>query len=123
MKKLLLSLALMSTTLAGCTPNQFWGLENAPAPLQQTVIDEKGLITAFSAFDVLLTSIDGLVASNVIVAGSPTALKIKGYLTTAKAALNAAAAAQKAGSTTDYVAALDSAREAFTLTSVALKGI
>lgn len=123
MKKLLLSLALASTAITGCTPNQFWGIENAPAPLQQTVIDEKGLIAAFSAFDVLLTAVDGLVVANVIVPGSPTASKIKSYLTTAKTALNAAAAAQKAGSTKDYVAALDSAREAFTLTAVALKGI
>ena len=112
--------ALAVTTLTGCTPTV---IGNAPAPLEQTVIDEKGLLAAFSAFDVALTAVDGLVATKVIVPGSPTALKIKGYLRTAQTGLNAAAAAQKAGSATDYVKALNSAREALTLASATLKGI
>lgn len=120
MRKMLLSIALMSMTVAGCTPAI---VNQAPAPLQQTVIDEKALITAFSAFDVLLTAVDGLVVAKVIVPGSPTAAKLKGYLATAQTALNAAAAAQKVGSTSSYLAALDKAREAFKLTSATLKGI
>lgn len=120
MKKILLLTALAATTLAGCAPAI---IGNAPAPLEQTTIDEKGLLAAFSAFDVALTAVDGLVATKVIVPGTPTALKIKGYLVIAQNGLNAAAAAQKAGSTTDYVKALNSAREALTLASAALKGI
>jgi hypothetical protein len=93
----------------------------APAPLQASAIDEKGLIAAFSAFDVALTAVDGLVAARVIVPGSPRAIEVKGYLQRAQSALNAADAARKAGSATTYVAALKNAQAALVLATAALK--
>lgn len=121
LKTLFLPLALLASS---CTPADMIGSAGtAPAPLQKTVIDEKGLLAAWSAFDVALTAVDGLVAVKIIVPGSPKALAIKGYLSAAQDGLNAATAAQKAGSTSDYLAALTEAQKALKLASAALKGI
>jgi hypothetical protein len=92
-----------------------------PAPLQKTVIDEKGLIAAYSAFDVALSAVDGLVAAGVIVPGSPRALQIKGLLITARTGLDAASSAQKAGSAATYAEALQSARDALSQASSLLR--
>lgn len=117
MKKLLIALALST---AACTP----GIDilGAPAPLQKTVIDEKGLLAAWSDFVVALTAVDGLIVAKVIVPGSPRALQIKGYLKTAQNGLNAATAAQKAGNASSYFAALNEAQTALRLASTTLRG-
>lgn len=121
MKKLFAAMALAALT--ACTPtDMISSAGNAPAPLQKTVIDEKGLLAAWSAFDVALTAVDGLVAAKVIVSGSDKAKTIAGYLATAQTALNAATAAQKAGSASSYIAALTEAEKAMRLASAVLKG-
>lgn len=117
MKKLIICAAL---AISGCG---LPGILTAPAPLQQTVIDERGLITAWSAFDVALTAVDGLIATGRIKPGTPPALAIAGYFKTAQSALNAATKAQKAGSTADYFEAMTEARDALRDASAALKGI
>jgi hypothetical protein len=118
MKRLIIGVMMLVLTACAAVPA---GVEKPPAPLQQTVIDEKGLIAAFSAFDLTLTAVDGLVATGVIVAGSPRAIEIKGYLQRAKDGLNAADAARKAGSSSNYVAALENARTALLLLGKAFK--
>lgn len=114
-----LCIVMMALALAACAADPA-GFDKPPAPLEQTVIDEKGLIAAFSAFDLTLTAVDTLVATGVIVPGSPKAIEIKAYLTRAKAALNAADAARKAGSSSSYSAALNNARSAISLANKAL---
>lgn len=118
MKRLLIG--MMALALSACSAVPV-GIEKPPAPLEQTVIDEKGLIAVFSAFDLTLTAVDSLLATGVIVAGSPKAIEIRGYLTRAQDALNAADAARKAGSSSNYIAALGNARSAMLLAGKALK--
>jgi hypothetical protein len=119
MKKIALAV-MAAMSLTACDPG---GIATAPpAPLQQTTIDEKGLIAALQAFDVTLTAIDGLVATGYLAPGSATALKVQGYINTARKGFNTAVAAQKAGSVTDYVTALSEAQKALTGLSATLKG-
>lgn len=121
MKKIFaaLSLAIMATA---CTPLDLVSSAGTPpAPLQKTVIDEKALLATWDAFDVALSAIDALVATGYIVKDTPFALKIKGYVETTQTALNAATAAQKAGSATDYITALTEAQKAMKLAGAALK--
>lgn len=118
MKKLLLCLSVLA--LGACTPT-LSDLATAPAPLERTSIDEQGLIVAVDTFETLLTVVDQLVAANIIVPGSPRALSLQGHLRTAQAGLNAAAAAQKAVSTTDYLTALAQVRAALVQARIALK--
>lgn len=115
-----LCIVMMALALCACTTIAPGGIDKPPAPLEQTTIDEKGLIAVFSAFDLTLTAVDSLLATGVIVAGSPKAIEIKGYLTRAQDALNAADAARKAGSSSNYIAALGNARSAMLLAGKAL---
>jgi len=114
-------IAAVALALSACTAGLPPPATTPPAPFEETAIDEKALITTFSAYDVALTAVDGLVASGRIVPGSPFALKVKGYLVRALSGLNAAKAARDAGSSGNYLAALDSAQEALTLASAALR--
>lgn len=109
--------------LGACTPLSLTPIQPSPAPLERTVIDEKGLLATWAAFDVVLASVDGLIASKVIVPGSPSALAIKGHIKTTQNALNAATAAQRAGSAKNYFAAMIEAEKAFRLVATTLKGI
>lgn len=93
-----------------------------PAPLNQTVLDEKAIITALSAYDVVLTAVDALVAAKVLVPGSPKALQVRQALVTARDALKTASAAQRAGSATTYAEAIAQATVAFNGVKTLLKG-
>lgn len=89
-------------------------LTTAPAPLQQTVIDERTLLVAINGAEAIRAAVDALVAAKVIVPGTPRALQVRKALVTIRDGLNAAAAAQKAGSTDSYFTAIARANEAIT---------
>lgn len=122
MKKIIAALTL-GIALSACTPTDIVSnTGSAPAPLQKTVIDEKRLIDAWSAFDLALTTFDVLVATNKLTPGSDKAKTIAGHLETAQIALNAATAAQKAGSAISYATAVAQANKARQLASALLEG-
>lgn len=91
-----------------------------PATLTKTVIDDKAVRLAFQAADKALDVIDALIDAGVIRPGSPTALRIRAGVLTTMEALNAASAAQRAGSATTYREALTRAREAMDSVQLAL---
>lgn len=115
MKKILIALSI---ALASCTTNPL----AAPAPLAHTTIDEKGLILALQTFDTVLTAVDRLVAARVIVPGSPRALQIADAIHTAKLAYQAASAAQRAGNSGSYIAAIGQASVAVARINLLIKG-
>jgi hypothetical protein len=86
----------------------------------RTTIDEKAIRIAFKTFDATLTVIDAFVATGQIVPGTPQALTLKRGVLATKDALNAASAAQRAGSATSYTAALVRAEQALTAVRSAL---
>ena len=87
----------------------------APPPtLARTTIDDKAIRVAFMAFDKALTVIDAFLDSGYLKPGSPSALRIRRGVLATQAALNAASAAQRAGSATTYTDALEKARLALT---------
>ena len=113
----LLALGLLTAGCAGFLADP----ASAPAPLEQTVVDEKALVLALETFDTALSSVDILIEAGYITPGSPKALEIAGNIDRAKAALAAASAAQRAGSTRSYIEALEKAREAISAVRTALK--
>lgn len=106
MKKIALPLLLV---LSACTPT---GLTSTPAPLEQTTIDEKAVTLAASTVDALALSASALVKAGVVAPGTPRALSLATALDTARDAVNAAEAARKAGSATNYQTAIARAQEA-----------
>lgn len=112
MKRLIVAavLALSSLGLSACALLE--DPTSAPAPLEQTVVDERALVLALETFDTTLTSVDILIESGYIVPGSPRAIEIAGHIDRAKNALEAASAAQRAGSTRSYLEAIENARAA-----------
>ncbi len=116
---LLAALAPLALLTSGCAG--FLDTVNAPAPLEQTVIDEKAIVLALSTFDTVLTAVDALKASGHITPGSPKALTLARHIDTARLALEAASAAQRAGSTSSYFTAIEQARVAIGLVKEALK--
>jgi predicted small lipoprotein YifL len=94
----------------------------APAPLNATTIDDKALIVALQSADTIATSIDALVAAKVIVPGTPRALAVQSALKRLKSFLQAASAAQRAGSATSYARALGSAATAAKDIQSAIRG-
>lgn len=111
-------LALAALCLTACNPATLV----EPAPLNQTVIDEKGLIVALQTFDTALTAIDRLIAAGVIVPGSPRAIQIADAISIAKRAYAAASAAQRVGNSASYLSAMAQAQTAIGQISVLLKG-
>lgn len=107
--------------LSGCAGLGTFDPRQAPAPLEQTTVDEKALVLALETFDTVLTSVDILLEAGYIVPGSPRALEIAGNIDRARNALGAASAAQRAGSTSSYLEALEEARAAIALVKSALK--
>ncbi len=119
MRKILLPLASISLMLSGCA--EFLASPTtSPAPFQQMVQDEKAVIYGFAAYDAMLTMVDGLQESGKLERNSPKAMEVRGYLVTIKNALNAANAAQKAGSATEYAEAFAQAAEATRLVKLAV---
>lgn len=117
MRKLMLAAAL-ALSLPACTTFP----TVPPAPLAQTTVDEKSLIAALNAFDVLLTAIDGLRDAGVLVPGSPKALQVKALIQVAQDGLNTAKAVRDGLSTEDPALALDRATSAFRQITALLKG-
>lgn len=113
----ILALALL-VSVAGCStiPAQ------PPAPLNRTVIDEKGLLFAFQTFDTAVTAVEELIKAGVIVPGSPRALALANWIDKGSLALQAASAAQRAGSATDYLTAIGDARVAVSNIAQLVKG-
>lgn len=73
-----------------------------PQPLAGTTLDDSAVRAGYQALDTAATIIDALVASKTIVPGSPRALAIRKALTDTRLALDAAAAAQRAGQAQSY---------------------
>jgi len=116
-------IAAATLMLAACTPaGTAPGLIVPPAPLAATAVDDQAIAFGFEAFDTLLTTVDALVAAKVLKPGSDQALKVRTYLIATKAGLNAASAAQKAGSAEQLDAALREARCSLHLAQAALNG-
>lgn len=82
----------------------------APAPLAQTAVDEKALVTALKTYDLVLTLVDAGVDAGVI--KGARAVAVKAALVKVSAGLGAARAAVKAGNTQRYDEAIASATEA-----------
>ena len=123
MRKIFAALAL-AAALTGCGPSDIINsVGNSPAPLQKTVIDKQSLKTVWRGFDLALTASDALMVLRPAFAGSPSGKAVAKHFRTAQNALNAATAAQKAGSVSDYKTAMLEASAALSLAQAALKGI
>jgi hypothetical protein len=114
---ILIAAAALSFPLAAC---ETMGTTQSPAPLQQTAIDDRGVRIAFLSLDAVATLVDQAIDAKLIVPGSPKALTIANALTRAKAAVNAASHAQKAGSVATYQQAMDEATAAIAQAKTAL---
>lgn len=124
MKKLMIVLAGLA--LAGCKIGSLPAPPSAleiTAPARATTIDEQGVKLAFDAFDTALKAVDGLIAAGVIEPGSPKALQLRALLFRVKAALNAAASAQRASNAESYAAAMADAKAAYVSIQATLKGV
>jgi hypothetical protein len=122
MKRVLITcLAVLS--LSACTlPNISLGTGTSPAPLAQTVIDDKALSAAWKSFDVALDAINMLVDHKVIAPGTPKARAVADGIDKVTGFLTAAESAAAAGSATDYKVALANASAAIAELRAALKG-
>lgn len=117
MRKILYAAAL-ALSLPGCAT-----LTDTPtAPLAQTHIDEQALTAAYASFDVLLTAIDGLVATGYLKPGTDKALKVKALIQAAQDGLNTARAVREGLSQANPVLALEKATDAFRQITALLKG-
>ncbi len=103
------TLALSALGLSACASFDPF---HAPAPLEQSVLDEKALVLALETFDTVLTSVDILTDAGYIQPGSTRARQIADAIDRAKGWMQAASAAQRAGSTASYLEALEQARRA-----------
>lgn len=88
------------------------GILTSPAPLNATVIDDRAVRYAFLTLDTLATLADAAMDAKLIVPGTARANAVADGLVKAKAAVNAASLAQKAGSLTDYNKAFEAATAA-----------
>lgn len=106
MKKILIALTALSLTSCAAVDK----IVSAPAPCAASTVDEKTLVIGLQTFDTLLTAVDRLITAKVIVSGSPRALQIANGIGKAKAAFQAASAAQRVCNTTSYLTALSQAQ-------------
>lgn len=122
MRKIFLPFAAaIALSVSGCATTEL-GVGASPAPLQQSVADEKALIYSYESYDALLTVVDKALDAGLIVPGTARALSIRNNLIRVKAALNAASAARRAGSVAEYDRAFTEAAEAMRLAKLAIKG-
>ena len=98
------------------------GLGQSPAPLAQTVVDDKALSLAWSSFDVALDGINMLADTGYLKPGTPKAIKVADGIDKVTAFLTAAESAAAAGSAKDYNVALANAKGAIVQLRAALKG-
>lgn len=97
----------------------------SPAPLAQTTIDDRALVTAWKAFDASLDAINLALDAKPSLIGTPGAVRLANAIDAATAALTAAESAAAAGSATDYAVALAKAKDAYAemrLALLAMKG-
>lgn len=116
MKKILIALAIASTSLTSCATL------GSPAPLAQTTVDEKALVIGLETFDTLLTAIDRLRDAGVLKPGSARAVQIADAIEVAKRGYQAASAAQKVGNASSYLVALAQAQDAIVRINGLIKG-
>lgn len=90
------------------------------SPGANTLIDDKAIVTAFQALDLAASAADTILAVKPSFAGSPAALKLAAALDTARHALNAASAAQRAQQATSYVIAMQDAQAAIASAKAAI---
>lgn len=122
MRRLLLSCAA-ALALTGCGPMlAAMGGGAAPAPLAQTVIDDKALDALWKSFDVTLDALNVLGDMGVIVPGTPRGRAVADGIRRVNRALAAAERFAAAGSSGDYAAALRDATAAFNDLRAAIKG-
>ncbi len=98
--------AFAALSLCACTP-MLGGFGSAPAPLERTKIDDRGLETAWKVFDLTLDAINLLGDFGILVPGSPAGKSVATAIRTINKAFAVAEYAAAAGSTTDYKAALE----------------
>ena len=122
MKKIFIALAALSLTGCSFIDSVVSGAAPPPAPLASTAIDEKTLIVALQTFDTVLTAVDKLVAAGVIKPGSARAIQIADAIRSARLAFEAASAAQRAGSSSSYLAALGNAQTAIGKINLLIRG-
>lgn len=109
------------TPLAGC--NNLPDPTGAPpAPLEQTVIDEKALTASWAALDFIAATVDQLIDLGQIQKGTPRGDAIKRALLATQSALNAATDAKNALSASSYAKAMLDAKASFTELAKLLKG-
>lgn len=97
----------LALALSACTGLPGFALgPAAPAPLAQTTIDDRGLETAWKAFDLALDAINTLGDLGYIVPGTPRGKAIASAIRKVNTALAAAERFAAAGSSPDYATAL-----------------
>lgn len=109
--------ATLAIGLAGCAGGTLSA--NSPAPLAQTVIDEKALSVAYIAYDAFLTLTDVQVDAGKLKGAKAT--ERKAVLERIYGALRAASAARRAGSVSDYNNAVAEAFAALELARAAIR--
>lgn len=125
---------LIALSLSACFPSGLFTAPASPAPLAQTVIDDKALLVAWKSFDVALDGInvamdfcEGALGSSIskcaaLKPGSPSANRLADAIDKVTGFLTAAEKAAVAGSAADYRVALANAMGALTDLRAALKG-
>lgn len=120
MKKLLPLLAALS--LGACQLPDISIGSASPAPLAQTVVDDKALMAAWQSFDLALDGINILADQKYLVPGTPKAIAVADGIDKVTGFLTAAESAVAAGSTKDYGVALANVRGAIAQLRASLKG-
>lgn len=121
MKRILPLIAALSLT-ACQLPAFSLGTPVSPAPLAQTVVDDKALQAAWQSFDLALDGINLLIDQGYIKPHTPKALAVANGIDKVTRFLTAAESAAAAGSTKDYGVALAEAKGAIVQLRAALKG-
>lgn len=95
----------------------------APAPLAQTTIDDKALLTAWKSFDASLDAVNLVLDVKPSLIGTPGAVRLANAIDAVSLALTSAESAAAAGSTKDYTIALANARNSLTEMRMALQAL
>ena len=88
-------------------------VQNSPAPLAQTKIDDRALETAWKGFDAALDGVNLVLDLKPSLIGTPGARRLADAIDATSLALTAAESAAAAGETTDYAVALAKAKQSF----------
>lgn len=121
MKKLYVMFMAAALSACSLSPGFDPGSGAPPAPLEQTQIDERGIILAWQAFDALLYTIDALRDTGVLIPGTPRADTIAHHIIAARNWLNVATEAQRLGQQETYVGAAEQAQAALLAIRAALE--